>query len=111
MLFEQVLVNLLDNAIKHTPPGTPIEIAASVVPGGVALEVSDRGPGIPAGSEEIVFEKFRRGVGASVRGSGLGLAICRGIVEAHGGTIGVSARDGGGAVFTVVVPQRSDVPA
>jgi two-component system sensor histidine kinase KdpD len=110
-LFEQVLMNLVDNAVKHTPAGTPIEIGAHAVPGGVAIEVRDRGPGIAAGSEESVFEKFRRGSEADPAGSGLGLAICRGIVEAHGGTIAVAAREGGGAVFTIVLPRRDDVPA
>jgi two-component system, OmpR family, sensor histidine kinase KdpD len=111
VLFEQVLVNLVENAIKHTPPGTPIEIGARALPEGVAIEVADRGAGIPAGSEEVIFEKFRRGPGAGSRGFGLGLAICRGIVEAHRGTITVARRDGGGAVFTVFLPSREDVPA
>ena len=110
VLFEQVLVNLVDNAIKHTPAGTPLEIGAHAVPEGIAIEVRDRGHGIAPGTESLIFEKFRRGSGASPIGSGLGLAICRGIVEAHGGTIGAAARDGGGAVFTVVLPQRDDVP-
>jgi two-component system sensor histidine kinase KdpD len=110
-LFEQVLMNLVDNAIKHTPAGTPIEIGARAAPEGVAIEVGDRGPGVAAGSEELIFEKFRRGAGASAGGSGLGLAICRGIVEAHGGTIAVAAREGGGAVFTIFLPRRDDAPA
>ena len=110
VLFEQVLVNLVDNAIKHTPPGTPIEIGARASPSGVAVEVADRGPGIPKESEELIFEKFRRGSDARARGSGLGLAICRGIVEAHGGTIRATGRTGGGTVFTVLLPSRDDTP-
>jgi two-component system sensor histidine kinase KdpD len=81
------------------------------VPHGVAIEVKDRGPGIPPDSEERVFERFRRGAGATAQGSGLGLAICRGIVEAHRGTIRASGREGGGAVFTIVLPERNDTPA
>jgi len=110
VLFEQVLVNLVENAIKHTPAGTPIEIGARALPDGIAIEVADRGPGIPAGFEEVIFEKFRRGSAARSRGSGLGLAICRGIVEAHRGTITAADRDGGGAVFTVLLPRRDDAP-
>jgi two-component system sensor histidine kinase KdpD len=110
VLFEQVLVNLVENAINHTPAGTPIEIGARLLPDGVAIEVADRGPGIPAGEEEVIFEKFRRGPGAGSRGVGLGLAVCRGIVEAHRGTITAARRDGGGAVFTVFLPPQSDAP-
>jgi two-component system sensor histidine kinase KdpD len=111
VLFEQVLVNLVENAIKHTPSGSPIEIGARLLPEGVAIEVADRGPGIPAGSEELMFEKFRRGTDARSGGVGLGLAICRGIVEAHRGTITAAHRAGGGAVFTVLLPSRDDMPA
>jgi two-component system sensor histidine kinase KdpD len=110
VLFEQVLVNLVDNAIKHTPDGTPIEIGARETSEGVAIEVADRGPGIPAGSDEAIFEKFRRGPGAGSHGVGLGLAICRGIVEAHHGKIRAAGRDGGGAIFTIVLPRRDDTP-
>jgi two-component system sensor histidine kinase KdpD len=110
VLFEQVLVNLVENAINHTPAGTPIEIGARLLPDGVAIEVADRGPGIPAGEEEVIFEKFRRGPGAGSRGVGLGLAVCRGIVEAHRGTITAARREGGGAVFTVFLPPQSDAP-
>jgi two-component system sensor histidine kinase KdpD len=111
VLFEQVLLNLMDNAIKHTPAGSPIAIGARAVAEGVAIGVADRGPGIPTGSEEAVFEKFHRGAGAGAPGVGLGLAICAGIVAAHGGTIRAGAREGGGAVFTVVLPSREDTPA
>jgi two-component system sensor histidine kinase KdpD len=110
VLFEQVLVNLVDNAIKHTPPGTPIEIGAHEVGSGIAIEVADRGSGIPAGFEEVLFEKFQRGSDAGSQGSGLGLAICRGIVEAHRGTIRAARRAGGGAVFTVLLPRSDDTP-
>jgi two-component system sensor histidine kinase KdpD len=110
VLFEQVLVNLIDNAIKHTPPGTPIDIAVAASNGGISIEVADRGPGIPEGSEDLIFQKFHRGAGAGPRGVGLGLAICRGIVEAHGGTIRAARRTGGGAVFTVTLPPPDEPP-
>jgi len=111
VLFEQVLVNLVDNAIKHTPPASPIEIGSHALPRGIAIEIGDRGPGVPRGSEELIFEKFQRGASAGTSGVGLGLAICRGIVEAHGGTIQVTPRDGGGAVFTIALPSGDDLPA
>jgi two-component system, OmpR family, sensor histidine kinase KdpD len=97
ILLEQVFVNLLENAAKHTPPGTPIEVGAIARPGEVEVFVADRGPGLPAGEEELVFEKFYRGgVGAGI---GLGLTICRGIIKAHGGYIWAENRPGGGAIF------------
>jgi two-component system sensor histidine kinase KdpD len=111
VLLEQVLVNLVENAIKHTPAGTPIEIGARALPEVVAIDVADRGPGIPEGSEDVIFEKFRRGSDAGSRGVGLGLAICRGIVEAHRGTIAAANREGGGAVFTIRLPRSDDAPA
>nr|HEX4317957.1 DUF4118 domain-containing protein [Kofleriaceae bacterium] len=110
MLTEQLLVNLLENAAKHTPAGTPIELSAAKDGERVAIAVSDRGPGLPAGSETRVFEKFFRGPGARVAGAGLGLAVCRGIAIAHGGDIRAGARDGGGATFRVWLPG-GDPPA
>jgi two-component system, OmpR family, sensor histidine kinase KdpD len=109
VLLEQVLLNLLENARKHTPPGTPLELGARHANGTLVVEVRDRGPGIPTGSEGRVFEKFFRG-GSSAPGAGLGLAICRGIVAVHGGSIGVENRSGGGAVFRVVLPQDGEPP-
>ena len=109
VLFEHVLLNLLDNAAKHTPPATPIEIEARAEGEALALEVADRGPGIAEADRARVFEKFHRGAGEP-RGSGLGLAICRGIVRAHGGTIEALAREGGGAVLRVVLPAFDRVP-
>jgi two-component system sensor histidine kinase KdpD len=108
VLFEQVLVNLVENALKHTPTDTPLEISASSDEDEVRLEVADRGPGIPAGSETRIFEKFVRGDGST--GVGLGLAICRGIVHAHGGTITASSRPGGGAAFRVRLPMDGTAP-
>jgi two-component system, OmpR family, sensor histidine kinase KdpD len=106
-LVEQLFVNLLDNAVKYTPAGTPIEIVAEAGSGVVTVEVADRGPGFAPGDDERVFEKFYRGREKAGRsGVGLGLAICRAIVEAHGGRIWAENRPGGGAVirFTLPVP-------
>lgn len=107
LLIEQVFINLLENAIRYTPPGTPISIRAWPEGGAIVVEVADRGPGIPAGKEEAVFERFYRATAAESQegaGSGLGLTICRGIVVAHGGRIWGSDRPGGGAVFRFTVP-------
>lgn len=105
VLFSQVLVNLLENAIKYTPARSPLEIRASVGGAAFDVEISDRGPGVPPGGERRIFEKFVRGDHPGVGGVGLGLAICRGIVEAHGGKITAHAREGGGAVFSIHIPQ------
>ena len=111
VLFEQVLVNLIENAAKYTPRESDIEIEGSARAGDVVIEVKDRGPGIPPGDETRVFEKFYRGAHARVAGAGLGLAICKGIVEAHGGTIGVENRAGGGAMFRIALPATGPAPA
>ena len=111
LLFEQVLVNLLENAAKYTPPGSAIDIGGWVEGDGVAVEVRDRGPGIAPGDEQRVFEKFYRGTGTAAVGAGLGLAICKGIVEAHGGTIRVESRAGEGAAFRVTLPRVGEAPS
>lgn len=107
VLIERVLANLLENAGKYTPAGSPIEIDARVMDGGqaVALAVRDHGPGLPAGREETLFEKFARGpTEAATPGVGLGLAICRAIVEAHGGRIQAASLPDGGARFSFTLP-------
>jgi two-component system, OmpR family, sensor histidine kinase KdpD len=110
--IEQVLANLLDNAVEHTPPNSAIEISARLTQQDVIVEVADRGPGLPAGTERRVFDKFfRAGKGESRRGIGLGLAISRGIVEAHGGKISAENRQGGGAVFRFTLPRTAQPPA
>ncbi len=108
VLVGQLLVNLLDNAIKYTPAGSPIHLEADAAPDAVVLKISDRGPGFAPGDEQRIFEKFYRGKSASARGAGLGLAICRAIVEAHRGTIEALNRPGGGAVFQVRLPLRGE---
>lgn len=111
VLFERVLVNLLENAAKYSPPGSAIELAARVAGGHIEVWVDDRGEGLPAGREESVFEKFERAHRESATpGVGLGLTICRAIVQAHGGSIGGSNREGGGARFLVRLPRGEPPP-
>ena len=112
VLIEQVLINLLENAVKYTPAGTPIEISAAAMDGAVRVEIADRGPGLPPGEETEIFEKFHRARGAAtVGGVGLGLTICRGIVTAHGGRIWAENRAGGGAAFRFTLPLAGPPPA
>ena len=108
VLLEQVLVNVLDNAAKYAPPGSPIEVRMTAAGGQAIIAVADAGPGIPAGERERVFDMFyrvRAGDGDKA-GTGLGLAICRGLVEAHGGTIRAEAAtpDGGGTRIVIALP-------
>lgn len=110
VLFEQLFVNLLENAAKYTAPGTPIEITAQRAGETVVIELIDYGPGLPPGSEEKVFDKFYRGPHVGVSGAGLGLPICRGIAEAHGGSIVAERRLGVGAVFRITVPIGGEPP-
>ncbi len=109
LLIEQVLMNLLDNAIKYTPQGTPIELSAAVKDGEVVVELEDRGPGVPPGEEERIFEKFVR-ASATGGGIGLGLTICRAVITAHGGKIWAENRPGGGAVFRFTLPVGEQPP-
>ena len=109
VLIERVLANLLENAAKYTPPGSAVTIAARVASPDLLLTVSDNGPGLPAGREDALFEKFTRGERESATsGVGLGLAICRAIVEAHGGRIRVDPARAEelprGARFSVSLP-------
>ncbi|QGU09955.1 two-component system sensor histidine kinase KdbD [Leclercia sp. J807] len=104
-LFERVLINLLENAAKYAGSKAQIGIDASVTPEQLQMEVWDSGPGIPAGQEEAIFDKFARGNKESaIPGVGLGLAICQAIVEVHGGTITAHNRPEGGAGFCVTLP-------
>ena len=112
VLIEQVLVNLLENAVKYSPPGSPLQITADATADGVWLSVADRGRGITVGEEERLFEMFYRGAEATSdqRGAGLGLAICRAIVQAHGGTIRIENRQGGGACALFTLPHDGKPP-
>jgi two-component system sensor histidine kinase KdpD len=111
VLFEQVFVNLLENAEKYTPAGSPIEIDARSDGERVEIDVIDQGPGLPAGAETRVFDKFYRGPHLGVSGAGLGLPICKGIVEAHGGTIRAESRATGGAAFHISLPRGGTPPS
>ncbi len=104
LLIEQVLMNLLDNALKYTPDDSPIEITASNDADFLWITVADSGPGLPEGETERLFEKFYRGGQHGREGFGLGLTICRAIVEAHGGKITAFNRPEGGAAFKFSLP-------
>ncbi|HWV47154.1 MAG TPA: sensor histidine kinase KdpD [Nitrospira sp.] len=104
VLLEQVVINLIENAVKYAPARTTIELAASATDREIVVEVADRGPGIPVGEESRIFDKFYRAKPAREGGVGLGLTICRGIVEAHGGRIWAENRSGGGALFRFSIP-------
>ena len=111
VLIEQVFVNLLENAAKYTPAGTPIAVSATTADGAVLVDVADRGPGIPPGEEQRIFEKFHRGAKDIASGGiGLGLTICRGIITAHGGRIWAQNQPGGGAVFHFTLPLAGAAP-
>jgi two-component system sensor histidine kinase KdpD len=106
-LMTQVLVNLLDNALKYTRPESDIQIAARLDKGRLTLEVSDRGPGVPESDLKRVFDKFYRiPVPEGAGGTGLGLSICKGIVEAHGGKIRAENRAGGGLRVVITLPLK-----
>ena len=104
VLVEQVLINLLDNTLKYTPPTSPIDIIATATDRNVTVEIADHGPGLPPGEEDKVFDKFYRAHAVGGRGAGLGLAICRGIVRAHGGRIWAQNLPGGGVAFLFTLP-------
>jgi len=105
LLIERVFVNLLENAVKYTPPGTPIEISAATGSNELVVTVSDQGGGIPAGEEKRIFEKFHRvSREGNQGGAGLGLTICRSIVEEHGGRIWADNLPAGGAAFHFTLP-------
>ncbi len=114
VLMDQILTNLLINACVHTPAGTAITIRSGVreATSEIFLQVSDKGPGLPAEVRKHLFQKFRRGHAASVGGVGLGLSIVRGFMLAQGGDVSAANADDGGAVFTLVLPlhQHGGVP-
>jgi signal transduction histidine kinase/CheY-like chemotaxis protein len=104
---EQVLINLVTNAVKFTPVGGRLKVTAEAVKGGVRFAVEDTGPGLSAEEQGHLFEKYSELAGrrkSELRGTGLGLFICRSVVEAHGGTIGVTSNVGQGSTFHFVIP-------
>ncbi|MFF9018187.1 ATP-binding protein [Streptomyces sp. NPDC014870] len=119
-LLERVVANVVENAVKYSPDGTPVTVSASALGDRVELRVVDRGPGVPDESKERIFEPFQRfGDAPQGSGVGLGLAVARGFVEAMGGTITAEDTPGGGLTMTLSLkavtgqlpPSDSDVPA
>ena len=100
----EALTNLLENAFKYTPEGGAVNLSVRGGNGKVRVEVADTGPGIPAGEESLIFERYFRGGDVTAQGSGLGLAIAQGIVEQHGGSIWAEGRQEVGARFVFEVP-------
>jgi two-component system sensor histidine kinase KdpD len=110
ILIELLLLNLLENAAKYTPAGSGIEVRAAREGDAISVEVADRGPGIPRGSEERIFDRFQRGAHTGIAGVGLGLPIARAIAHAHGGRLVASNRAGGGALFRLTLPLAPEPP-
>ena len=105
--LHRLVLNLLENAVRHTPPGTRVEASTSVVDGAALLVVQDDGPGIPADLSQRVFERFVRGGRDGAKGSGLGLAIVRSVAQSHGGTVVLETPEGGvGTRFVIRIPTR-----
>jgi two-component system sensor histidine kinase KdpD len=105
--IEQVLTNLIENAVRYTPSGSPIQVSVQTEGDQMVISVEDRGPGIPPADLERVFDKFYRVLGRSSErptGSGLGLAVSKGLIEAHGGRIWAENREDGGAVLRFILP-------
>jgi two-component system, OmpR family, sensor histidine kinase KdpD len=111
-LVERMVANLLGNAVRHTPTGTPVSVRVLEEDGGVVLCVDDRGPGVPDDLKETVFEPFERGSVDSVVGSGVGLYLVASFAELHGGRAWVQDAVDGGASFRVFFPGtlRNGVP-
>jgi two-component system, OmpR family, sensor kinase len=115
--LHRMILNLLENSIRHTPQGTRVEVRLRIVEAGAVLEVADDGPGLPDGMEEQIFSRFVRGAGPADRhgsdeGTGLGLAIVKAVASAHGGSVEAGASESGGARFTVRLPlQDTRAPA
>ena len=110
--IERVLVNVLENALKYSPPGETVHVHVSATSAEALVRVVDRGPGVPADERERIFEPFNRGGRADAAGAGLGLAIARGFTEANGGRLWVESLEGQGAAFVLSLPAvRAGVPA
>jgi two-component system sensor histidine kinase KdpD len=110
-LIVQVIVNLLDNALKYSSSTSPVEVSAKHLEDNIQIEVADRGIGIPEGELQHVFDKFYRVQRPdNVSGTGLGLSICKGIIEAHNGTVTAQKREGGGAIMSIQLPLTGARP-
>jgi signal transduction histidine kinase len=109
--LHRLTLNLIENATRHTPPGTRIRASTAIDNGTAVLTVEDDGPGIPPELRPRVFDRFVRGPRAGTRGSGLGLAIVRAVAESHGGTVRLDQPDGGtGARFVISIPRSVSAP-
>jgi two-component system sensor histidine kinase SenX3 len=108
-LMALALRQLIDNALKYSPPGSPIEIAGESNEGRVILRIRDQGPGIPLRERERIFDKFYRWQATSshIPGTGLGLYIAREITRAHGGDVWVEGEPGSGSEFCIALPATS----
>jgi signal transduction histidine kinase len=114
--LHRLVLNLIQNALVHTPPGTAVDVRARREGDQVVIEVSDEGPGIPVEVRDQIFDRFVRGDGdrggaRSGSGSGLGLSIVRAVSESLGGTVEVGESEAGGARFTVRIPAASPKPS
>ena len=113
--LHRLALNLMENAIRHTPPGTHVHASVQSVDGVVRLTVSDDGPGIPAELKERVFERFVRGTGDRGGSSGLGLSIVHAVTQSHGGTVTIDSPTMNGAArprgtcFSVMLPMSRSV--
>jgi heavy metal sensor kinase len=112
-LLRRVMDNLIDNATRHTPEGTAVQLSGAPTSGGWNIDVHDQGPGVPVAARSVLFERFARADGARARdtaGAGLGLALSRAIAESHGGSLTLVDQNGTGATFRLFLP-RSASPA
>ncbi|MBV8081049.1 MAG: DUF4118 domain-containing protein [Actinobacteria bacterium] len=100
---QRVLVNVLENALKYSPPSEPVRVQVAATPSEALVRVIDRGPGVPPDQRDLIFEPFHR-AGRSAAGAGLGLAIARGFAEANGGRLWVESRRDQGATFVLALP-------
>ena len=108
-LIVQVLINLIDNAVKYAPQSSEIRISVQELEGKVHVSVADNGPGIPDGDKDRVFEMFYTGASCAAdsrRSLGLGLSLCRSIIHAHGGSISVRDNHPSGAIFEFTLPSE-----
>ena len=108
VLIDQLMANLLENVVRHCPPGTALDIGAAADGDWVEVRVADHGPGIAPELREHVFTLYYRAGDNRRGGTGMGLAICRGIVEAHGGRIWVDTTPGQGSTFIATFPRRQE---